>query len=51
MPKAPKSAKASTTEEEREAIAKSFEKPLFDHPIKPEELKVVCDNHLGVSIH
>ena len=49
MPKAPKSAKASTTEEEREAIAKSFAKPLFDEPIEPEALKVVCDNHLGVS--
>ena len=51
MPKAPKSGKASTTEEEREAIAKLFAQPLFDKPIKPEELKVVCDNHLGVSIH
>ena len=49
MPKAPKSGKTSTTEEEREAIAKSFAKPLFDEPIEPEELKVVCDNHLGVS--
>ena len=51
MPKVPKSGKTSTTEEEKEAIAKSFAKPLFDAPIEPEELKVVCDNHLGVSIH
>ena len=51
MPKAPKSAKASTTEEEREAITKLFAQPLFDEPIEPEELKVVCDNHLGVSIN
>ena len=49
MPKAPKSAKASTTEEEKEAITKLFAQPLYDEPIEPEELKVVCDNHLGVS--
>ena len=49
MPKVPKSAKVSTTEDEREALAKFFARPLFDEEIKPEELKVVCDNHLGVS--
>ena len=49
MPKAPKSARVPTTEEEREAVAKLFARPLFDKEIKPEELKVVCDNHLGVS--
>ena len=51
MPKASKSARVSTTEEEREEVAKLFAVPLFDEEIKPEELKVVCDNHLGVSKH
>lgn len=51
MPKASKSARLPTTEDEREDVAKLFARPLFDEEIKPEELKVVCDNHLGVSEH
>lgn len=50
MPKAPKTAKMPWTEKDKEEVTELFARPLFDQPVRPEELKVVCDNHLGVRL-